>query len=100
MSELSNEARAEAQKRHEAGELYDLTKSRLTTFVEGAEWAAARTVAVVAATPDRAAMAKAIYTVQHGKSPWLATWDELLPSAKESWRIEADAVLALLGGGE
>ncbi|UOE45500.1 hypothetical protein [Agromyces larvae] len=41
---MSTEARAEAERRHAAGELYALEKSRLTTFVEGAEWQASRPV--------------------------------------------------------
>lgn len=34
-------AEVEAANRHAVGELYSLEKSRLTTFVEGAEWAVA-----------------------------------------------------------
>lgn len=38
---IDRAARIEAEKRHAAGDLYSLEKSRLTTFVEGAEWAVA-----------------------------------------------------------
>jgi hypothetical protein len=39
------DARTEAEQRHARGELYDLSKSRLTTFVEGAAWAIERLTA-------------------------------------------------------
>lgn len=38
---IDRAARIEAEKRHAAGDLYSLEKSRLTTFVEGAEWGVA-----------------------------------------------------------
>lgn len=38
---------AEAMRRHARGELYELTKSRVTTFVEGAEWEASRPVEAI-----------------------------------------------------
>lgn len=41
------DARAEAERRHARGELYRLdASSRITTFVEGAEWARARVLAL------------------------------------------------------
>lgn len=37
---LAQRAEAEAMRRHARGELYELTKSRITTFIEGATWGA------------------------------------------------------------
>lgn len=106
------EALIEAERRHARGELYDLSKSRLTTFVEGALWALARKHPEPEIT-DRDVVAVAIAKAADGDY-WkdeIREWEESEDWEREAhpdnypstayedrdwWRKQADAAIAAL----